>query len=265
MPRTIKGTQKPKEKKPEAPLNAQLQRIHELEREISESRSHMNNVAALLTLCVETTDNFRVSVAATTALRRVLVKLARQGDLPITAAAKSKAASSSASVSAASKVGVDSAADAAQHQVQTWLHQKYRTFLNQLFSMLRHTDERLQISALHLLMDFVALECAFCVRSVLVSISSCAYPSLENQKETYYVMYASLAGEVRAASGENHDRAAFFTELYWSVLLHALANERQSALLHAELVSTYVNAYDDARFYACKAIKYAVFFSLSFS
>lgn len=63
-------------------------------------------------------------------------------------------------------------------------------------------------------------------------------------------------GEVRATSAENHDRAAFFTELYWSVLLHALANERQSALLHAELVATYVNSYDDVRFYACKAIKY---------
>ena len=69
------------------------------------------------------------------------------------------------------------------------------------------------------------------------------------------VILIVFAGELRATAAENHDRTAFFTDLYWSVLLHSLSSQ-PSTLLQNELVN-FVNHNDDLRFYACKAIKYA--------
>jgi hypothetical protein len=70
------------------------------------------------------------------------------------------------------------------------------------------------------------------------------------------------AGELRASAAENHDRTAFFTDLYWSVLLHSLSSQ-PSTLLQNELVN-FVNLNDDLRFYACKAIKYVSIIFLAF-
>ena len=146
MPRTIKGAQKPKAKKSEAPLNEKLQRIHELEALVLQSATNYNCIAELLTICAESATNFRQSVACTTALRRIFVKLARAHDFPLTTAKAQAKTSSDAAESAHQRVGV-------------WLHDKYRAFQQQLFGALRCADERLQIAALHLLMDFVQLEC----------------------------------------------------------------------------------------------------------
>ena len=206
--RTIKGTQKPKEKaKDELPLSEQLQRIHALESGVLESRTNANNIALLLATCRDHASNFRVTVAATTALRRVLVKLARQGDFHVSLGVK--AATKAASIS-----------DEASVKYQTWLHEKYRRFVHHLLGLLRHDDARLQVSALHLLMDFVALEC-----------------------------------ELRAAAADNHDRNAFFTETFWATLVHALANPKLAALAQTELLANFLNLHDDLRFYACKGIK----------
>ncbi len=228
MPRTIKGAQKPKPKdKDEVSLNEHLQRIHALESGVLESRAHANNIALLLGVCKENAGNFRVTVAATTALRRVLVKLARQGDFHVSLGVKAAANKATASASAGASAGASSGAGAsagdseATQKYQSWLHDKYRRFVHHLLGMLRHDDARLQVSALHLLMDFVALEC-----------------------------------ELRAAEASNaNDRAAFFADTYWATLMHALANPHLSALAQTELLANFVNAHDDLRLYACKAIK----------
>lgn len=216
MPRTIKGAQKPKPKdKDEVSLNEHLQRIHALESGVLESRAHANNIALLLGVCKDHAGNFRVTVAATTALRRVLVKLARQGDFHVSLGVK---AAAHKAATATASAGADSEAT---QKYQSWLHDKYRRFVHHLLAMLRHDDARLQVSALHLLMDFAALEC-----------------------------------ELRAADASNaNDRAAFFADTYWATLLHALANPRLSALAQTELLANFVNAHDDLRLYACKAIK----------
>jgi hypothetical protein len=63
--------------------------------------------------------------------------------------------------------------DAATAQYQSWMLDKYKRFVSHLLSLLRHSDARLQVSALHLLMDFVALECAFKFIIILFLESSC--------------------------------------------------------------------------------------------
>jgi hypothetical protein len=51
MPRIIKGSQKAKPKVSEVSIQDQLSRIHSLESGVLESRTNLNNVAELLTMC----------------------------------------------------------------------------------------------------------------------------------------------------------------------------------------------------------------------
>ncbi len=78
------------------------------------------------------------------ALRRVLAKLARQGDFSV-APLKNKQPTASS--------------DAATDQYQMWLYDKYQRFVQILLASLQHSDARLQVAGLHSLMDLVALDC----------------------------------------------------------------------------------------------------------
>jgi hypothetical protein len=149
-----------------------LLQVHELEHGVLASRSNANNIVVLLNLCQvrvvsrvcgprvvlvvtrlppsynrclqEHASNFRIAVAVMSALRRVLAKLARQGDF---------------SVAPLKQKQPVAASDAATDQYLTWLHDKYQRFVHLLLASLQHTDARLQVAGLHSLMDLVALDC----------------------------------------------------------------------------------------------------------
>ncbi|KAF9163744.1 hypothetical protein DFQ26_002160 [Actinomortierella ambigua] len=117
-----------------------IEAIRQLERQVAESKTHLNNIVTLIQHCDSPVP--KVVHAATHALFRVFSPMLSRGELQ--------------------KPKKNSGADEKKTTVTLWLRDNYVQYLNKLSEILSHSSEPgLQIPALKILLDLVKLESAF--------------------------------------------------------------------------------------------------------
>ncbi|KAG0371055.1 CBF/Mak21 family-domain-containing protein [Gamsiella multidivaricata] len=162
-----------------------IDHIRLLERQVAESKTHLNNIVTLLEFCED--DSPKVIHAAIHALFRVLSPMLSRGELqrPKKAAAEDKRAT-----------------------VTLWLRDNYVKYLNRTCGILNMPEAGLQIPALKILMDLVKLESAYLgslsgghhfandlyarIVEALLNCSNMSQPLLSEFTEKYFSFYDDL-------------------------------------------------------------------------
>eukprot|EP00741_Cyanophora_paradoxa_P002192 tig00000553_g2124.t1 len=212
---------------------AEVARIAELEKQLRESKAHLNNIVALLELCnrqqkapgaeeAGEDDTLRppeVVIAALGALRRTFARLHVSGELaraakgsqrqipgrarPSAAAGGDKAEAEKAGGGGAEEEGVAEA----ERAYLSWLMAKYTSFLRAALRLLLDDEPRLQVAGLAAGMDFVG----------------------------------------------RHARD-FNANLFASLLRCLVSNRNLSGALLQAFLSRYLSAFDDVRYYTTTAV-----------
>ncbi|KAF9306723.1 hypothetical protein BGZ74_004168 [Mortierella antarctica] len=162
-----------------------VDQIRLLERQVAESKTHLNNLVALNEFCENASP--KVIHAAMHALFRVFSAMVNRGELqkPKKAAAEDKKAT-----------------------VTLWLRDHYIQYLNRMCQILNYPEAGLQVPALKILMDLVKVESAFLgvqsgghhfandlyhrIVEALLNCSNMSQPLLSEFTEKYFGFYDDL-------------------------------------------------------------------------
>ncbi|KAF9148329.1 hypothetical protein BG015_009935 [Linnemannia schmuckeri] len=162
-----------------------VEQIRLLERQVAESKTHLNNIVTLIQFCED--DSSKVIHAAMHALFRVFSPMLSKGELqkPKKAAAEDKKAT-----------------------VTLWLRDNYVKYLNRMCAILDLPEAGLQVPALKILLDIVKLESAHLstlsgshhfandiylnVVDALLNCNNMSAPLLEEFTQKYFGFYDDL-------------------------------------------------------------------------
>ncbi|KAG0030275.1 hypothetical protein BGZ81_002859 [Podila clonocystis] len=162
-----------------------VDQIRLLERQVAESKTHLNNLVTLNEFCEDASP--KVIHAAMHALFRVFSAMVNRGELqkPKKAAAEDKKAT-----------------------VTLWLRDHYIQYLNRMCQILNYPEAGLQVPALKILMDLVKIESAFLtvqsgghhfandlyhrIVEALLNCSNMSQPLLSEFTEKYFGFYDDL-------------------------------------------------------------------------
>ncbi|KAG0036637.1 hypothetical protein BGZ82_003935 [Podila clonocystis] len=162
-----------------------VDQIRLLERQVAESKTHLNNLVTLNEFCEDASP--KIIHAAMHALSRVFSAMVNRGELqkPKKAAAEDKKAT-----------------------VTLWLRDHYIQYLNRMCQILNYPEAGLQVPALKILMDLVKIESAFLtvqsgghhfandlyhrIVEALLNCSNMSQPLLSEFTEKYFGFYDDL-------------------------------------------------------------------------